>query len=94
MKNKSKRTRPGVTDAMMLAHLHSTWDTCSVHREIVRTEPFQSGLANGTITKRMISYALQRLRRQGYIKSRGYGQGVVYKITPQGEQYLIALQAA
>ena len=85
-------TRPGVTDRMMLEHISSTWDRCTVYSEIEVTEPFKSGLADGTITPRMIRFRLYELRRHGYIESRGRGRGVVYRITPKGDAYLEELQ--
>ena len=84
--------RPGVTDRMMLEHFDSTFDRCTVYSEIEVTEPFKSGLADGSITPRMIRFRLYELRLHGYIESRGRGRGVVYRITPKGDAYLEELR--
>ena len=75
-------SRPGVTDEMIMEHLQNEWDRCTTFTVIASTEPFKSLLAEEKITPRMIRYALQRLRAKGDIESRGWGRGVVYRITP------------
>lgn len=79
---------PSVTDRMMLEHLVSTWDKCTVYKEIVVTEPFKTLLAEGRTSPIAIRWRLLKLRERGYVQSRGLKSGVIYRITPKGEAYL------